>query len=245
MILSSETRNSLPAHRICITRSCDWANRQSSAKANVIVNVHVYSPDIPVSSVDCSIDILGIETYYLTVSSPLGRIQHLYTLLQLWPSLKFSILVPPGIVGKSQSHGCLGDKMSETPVLYHNSRPNLSEKKRSEWCNVRVCMESHVLVAYYWMCRTFIVCIPCNILLLISIWIRVFFALVWTSVNKFKPTYLNIVPEHPNHFHGCWHCIQMAKVACSQQPSYHESWETRPWQTKIWLKSAKNRKVLW
>ena len=47
------------------------------------VNVHVYSPDIPVGSADCTIYTPGIGTHSFTVSSPLGRIQHLRTLLQL------------------------------------------------------------------------------------------------------------------------------------------------------------------
>ena len=50
---------------------------------NVNVNVHVYSPDIPVGSADCAIYTPGIGTHSFTVSSPLGRIQHLRTLLQL------------------------------------------------------------------------------------------------------------------------------------------------------------------
>ena len=50
---------------------------------NVNVNVHVYSPDIPVGSADCTIYTPGIGTHSFTVSSPLGRIQHLRTLLQL------------------------------------------------------------------------------------------------------------------------------------------------------------------
>ena len=47
------------------------------------VNVHVYSPDIPVASANCTIYTPGIGTHSFTVSSPLGRIQHLRTLLQL------------------------------------------------------------------------------------------------------------------------------------------------------------------
>ena len=50
---------------------------------NVNVNVHVYSPDIPVGSADCTIYTPGIGTHSFTVSFPLGRIQHLRTLLQL------------------------------------------------------------------------------------------------------------------------------------------------------------------
>ena len=50
---------------------------------NVNVNVHVYSPDIPVGSADCTIYTPGIGTHSFTVSSSLGRIQHLRTLLQL------------------------------------------------------------------------------------------------------------------------------------------------------------------
>ena len=47
------------------------------------VNVHVYSLDIPVGSADCTIYTPGIGTHSFTVSSPLGRIQHLRTVLQL------------------------------------------------------------------------------------------------------------------------------------------------------------------
>ena len=46
-------------------------------------NVHVYSPDIPIGSADCTIYTPGIETHYVTVSSPLGNFHlHLHTLLQ-------------------------------------------------------------------------------------------------------------------------------------------------------------------
>ena len=66
---------------------------------NVNVNVHVYSPDIPVGSADCTIYTPGIGTHSFTVSSPLGRIQHLRTLLQLYSqSLQFSFPVPPGTI---------------------------------------------------------------------------------------------------------------------------------------------------
>ena len=50
---------------------------------NANANVHVYSPDIPIGSADCTIYTPGIGTHSFTVSSPLGRIQHLRTLLQL------------------------------------------------------------------------------------------------------------------------------------------------------------------
>ena len=56
-------------------------SRHITNKINV--NVHVYSPDIPVGSADCTIYTPGIGTHSFTVSSPLGRIQHLRTLLQL------------------------------------------------------------------------------------------------------------------------------------------------------------------
>ena len=55
----------------------------SNLVINVNVNVHVYSPDIPVGSADCTIYTPGIGTHSFTVSSPLGSIQHLRTLLQL------------------------------------------------------------------------------------------------------------------------------------------------------------------
>ena len=45
--------------------------------------VYVYSPDIPVGSADCIGYTPGIGTHSFTVSSPLGRIQHLASLLQL------------------------------------------------------------------------------------------------------------------------------------------------------------------
>ena len=44
------------------------------------VNVHVYSPDIPVGSTDYTICNPGIGTHSFTVSFPLGRIQHLLRL---------------------------------------------------------------------------------------------------------------------------------------------------------------------
>ena len=72
---------------------------------NVNVNVHVYSPDIPVGSADCTIYTPGIGTHSFTVSSPLGRIQHLSTLQQyIANSLQFSFLVPPG------THYCWVDR---------------------------------------------------------------------------------------------------------------------------------------
>ena len=42
------------------------------------VHAHVYSPDIPVSSADCTMYTPGIGTRSFTVSSPLWRIQHLH-----------------------------------------------------------------------------------------------------------------------------------------------------------------------
>ena len=47
------------------------------------VNVSVYSLKSPLSSADFTIYAPGIGTLSYTVSSPLGRIQHLRTLLQL------------------------------------------------------------------------------------------------------------------------------------------------------------------
>ena len=55
----------------------------SWGEVNVNVNVHVYSSDMTVGSADCTIYTPGIGTHSFTVSSPLGRIQHLRTLLQL------------------------------------------------------------------------------------------------------------------------------------------------------------------
>ena len=52
---------------------------------NVNVCVHVYSPDIPMSSADCTIYILGIGTQSFTVSPPVERIQQLHMLQQLLP----------------------------------------------------------------------------------------------------------------------------------------------------------------
>ena len=71
----------------------DWIN------VYVNVNVHVYSPDIPVGSANCTIYAPGIGTHSFTVSSPLGRIQHLRSLqiaCSYSQSLQFSFLVPPG-----------------------------------------------------------------------------------------------------------------------------------------------------
>ena len=52
-------------------------------KPNVNVNVSVYSLKSPLSSADFTIYAPGIGTLSYTVSSPLGRIQHLRTLLKL------------------------------------------------------------------------------------------------------------------------------------------------------------------
>ena len=49
------------------------------ARINVNVNVHVCSTDIPVGSADCTIYSPSTGTFSFTVSSPLGRIQHLST----------------------------------------------------------------------------------------------------------------------------------------------------------------------
>ena len=65
----------------------------------------VYSLKSPLSSADFTIYAPGIGTLSYTVSSPLGRIQHLRTLLQLYSqSLQFSFLVPPG------THHCWVDR---------------------------------------------------------------------------------------------------------------------------------------
>ena len=57
-----------------------WSQKgHSASNINVNVNVHVYSLDIPVGSADCTIYTPGIGTHSFTVSSPLGRIQHLRT----------------------------------------------------------------------------------------------------------------------------------------------------------------------
>ena len=57
--------------------------RKETGKKNVNVNVSVYSLKSPLSSADFTIYAPGIGTLSYTVSSPLGRIQHLCTLLQL------------------------------------------------------------------------------------------------------------------------------------------------------------------
>ena len=72
------THNQDYCHRI--------VNRQVNRQVineNVNVNVQVYSPDIPVGSADYTIFTPGIGTHSFTVSSPMVRIQHLRTLLQL------------------------------------------------------------------------------------------------------------------------------------------------------------------
>ena len=70
--------------------SLDKQNRFASTdttgdgqNVNVNVNVSVYSLKSPLSSADFTIYAPGIGTLSYTVSSPLGRIQHLRTLLQL------------------------------------------------------------------------------------------------------------------------------------------------------------------
>ena len=64
-------------------RLLDCSCESVCSYVNVNVNVHVYSPDIPVGSADCTIYTPGIGTHSFTISSPPGRIQHLRTLLQL------------------------------------------------------------------------------------------------------------------------------------------------------------------
>ena len=58
-------------------------NYVSQNKRKINVNVSVYSLKTPLSSADFTIYAPGIGTLSYTVSSPLGRIQHLRTLLQL------------------------------------------------------------------------------------------------------------------------------------------------------------------
>ena len=59
------------------------ADMEGGVWVNVNVNLHAYSQDTPLGSADCTIYTPGIGTHSFTVSSPLGRIQHLRTLLQL------------------------------------------------------------------------------------------------------------------------------------------------------------------
>ena len=76
-------------------------------KTNVNVNVSVYSLKSPLSAADFTIYAPGIVTLSYTVSSPLGRIQHSHTLLQLYSqSLQFSFLIPSG------THHCWVDRGS-------------------------------------------------------------------------------------------------------------------------------------
>ena len=75
------------------------------------VNVHVYSPDIPVGSADCTIYTPGIGTHSFTVSSPLGRIQHLRTLLQLYPIITIQLSRStryPSLLGGQRRHDMRG-----------------------------------------------------------------------------------------------------------------------------------------
>ena len=60
-----------------------YAASYKNENINVNVNIHVYSPDIPVGSTGCTIYTPVIGTHSFIVSSPLGRIQNLATLLQL------------------------------------------------------------------------------------------------------------------------------------------------------------------
>ena len=55
----------------------------SEINVNVNVNVSVYGLKSPLNSADFTIYAPGIGTFSYTVSSSLGRIQHLRTLLQL------------------------------------------------------------------------------------------------------------------------------------------------------------------
>ena len=60
-----------------------WLAVGYDLEINVNVNVSVYSVKSPLSSADFTIYAPGTGTLSYTVSSPLGRIQHLRTLLQL------------------------------------------------------------------------------------------------------------------------------------------------------------------
>ena len=65
------------------------------------VNVHVYSPDIPVGSADCTIYTPGVGTHSFIISSPLDRIQHFAAAMANHYHLAF---FPPG------THHCRVDR---------------------------------------------------------------------------------------------------------------------------------------
>ena len=68
-----------------VTKSWGKSKTDNFGRVNVNVNVSVYSLKSPLSSTDFTIYAPGIVTLSYTVSSPLRRIQHLHTLLQLQP----------------------------------------------------------------------------------------------------------------------------------------------------------------
>ena len=60
-----------------------WCVGVCHTEVNININMSVYSLKSPLSSADFTIYAPGIGTLSYTISSPLGRIQHLRTLLQL------------------------------------------------------------------------------------------------------------------------------------------------------------------
>ena len=62
---------------------CFTLQFNSSLEHCVNANIYIYIPDIPVSSADCTYSHPIIGTHSFTISSPLGRIQHLCISLQL------------------------------------------------------------------------------------------------------------------------------------------------------------------
>ena len=79
-------------------------NRTSKCKRNV--NVHVYNPEILMSSTDCTIYIPGIGAHSVIASTPLGRIQHI--LCSKSQSLQVGIFHSaryPLLLGGQRQHG--------------------------------------------------------------------------------------------------------------------------------------------
>ena len=86
---------------------------------------HVYSPDIPVRSADCIIYIPGIGTPLSTVSSSLGRIQRLRTLLLCSYSQYSCYTRYPSLLSRQRQYGMTSFPNTSTHDQQCESNPSL------------------------------------------------------------------------------------------------------------------------
>ena len=81
-------------------------NNSMTTYIDVNVNVHVHSPDIPMSSADCTIYNPGIGTYSFIVSSPLGRMHCISAVRANHYNFNFFRSTRyPSLLGRQKQHG--------------------------------------------------------------------------------------------------------------------------------------------